>query len=513
MTGQQSIPHSFIPHAFIPHAFIPQGAAVLTTDEMYAADAAAEALGLSSLALMEAAGGHVAREIRQRWSRRRTAVLCGPGNNGGDGFVIARMLKKVGWPVRVGLLGDVDALKGDAAANAGRWQADGGPVEPLSPDMIAWSGLVVDALFGAGLSRPLDGAARHAVRAMLEAGRPCAAVDVPSGVSGDTGAIVGGEAGLAPPCDLTVTFFRPKPGHLLCPGRDLCGDLKVVDIGIPEGVLTGIAPQTAVNGPDLWRIPTPGPADHKYSRGHAVVFGSAGLTGAARLGAAAARRVGAGLVTTAVPAEISAVYASELPGLMVEALEPGEQADAVLRDPRRNAALIGPGYGVGAQTRARVLEILAAGKATVLDADALTSFADDPALLFEGITGASGAVVLTPHKGEFARLFGPHEDTDRLTRARSAAALSGAVVLLKGSDTVIAAPDGCAAIAVDAPAWLATAGSGDVLAGLIIGLLAQGLAGWQAACAGTWLHSAAARASGRGMIAEDIIAAIPSILP
>ncbi len=485
----------------------------MTTEEMYAADAGAEQRGIASLALMEAAGTHAAREIRHRWARQRTAVLCGPGNNGGDGFVIARLLRQAGWPVRVGLLGDAEGLKGEAAVNAKRWTRDGGAIEPLSPDLVAWCGLAVDALFGAGLSRSLSGTPRDVIEAIIATERLCAAIDIPSGVSGDTGAIVGGEAGIAPSCDLTVTFFRPKPGHFLRPGKDLRGDLAVVDIGIPDGVLADIVPRTAVNEPELWTIPKPGPADHKYTRGHAVVFGSTALSGAARLGAMAARRVGAGLVTAAAPVEAAPLYTDNAPGVMFQAIGEGDPIDAVLGDRRRNTVLIGPGHGVGPQTKDRVLAVLALNRATVLDADALTSFADEPDALFKGIAACGRDVVLTPHAGEFNRLFGDGGDRDRLSRARAAAQESGAVILLKGSDTVIAAADGRAALSAGAPASLATGGSGDVLAGLITGLLAQGMPGWEAACAGDWLHAAAAREIGPGLIAEDVIDALPAVVP
>lgn len=486
-----------------------QGQEVLTTAQMYAADAAAMAAGVPSLSLMEAAGFQVAREIRARWSRRRVAVLCGPGNNGGDGFVVARLLRKAGWPVRLGLLGDVGALKGDAAINAERWRSVGGRVEPLSKDLVEWSGLAVDALFGAGLTRPLEGIGRDTVEAVERANMPCVAIDVPSGVAGDTGMVLGGEAGVAPHCALTVTFFRPKPEHALLPGRDLCGEILVADIGIPAAVLEPIKPQTFVNGPGLWFFPAPNAVDHKYSRGHAVVFGSEKMSGAARLAATAARRVGAGLVTAVAPEASRSVYMSHGPGLMFD----GHGAvDQVLTDARRNAILIGPGYGVDPKTRDDVLAVLKAGRATVLDADALTSFADDPEVLFAGLTGCAGEVVLTPHDGEFSKLFGDDRQADRLTRARAAAARSGAVVVLKGSDTVIAAPDGLAAISVNGPVWLATAGSGDVLAGLICGLLAQGLSAMDAACAGVWYHGEAAQIAGPGLIAEDLISNLSHVL-
>jgi len=495
-------------------AHIPHSSAVLTTTEMYLADEAAARSGIPTLNLMEAAGAHVAREIRQRWRPRRTAILCGPGNNGGDGFVIARLLKNAGWPVRLGMLSNSGNLAGDAAINAARWKRDGGRIEQLPSDLVNWCHLAVDAMFGAGLSRPLNGVSREVVSAIVESERPCVAIDVPSGVSGDTGALVGGDEGIAPQCDLTVTFFRPKPGHFIQPGRNLCGDVALVDIGIPPEVLDGIRPQTALNGPALWSIPSPGPFDHKYTRGHAVVFGGALLNGAARLAAAAARRVGAGLVTAVAPEHVTIKYTDGMPGLIFRALAETDPLDIVLDDPRSNAVLIGPGHGVGLETKKRVLEVLAAGKMTVLDADALTSFAGvDAVTLFEAIESCTGQVVITPHEGEFSRLFGVYEGFDRLSLVRKAASTSGATVLLKGSDTVIAAPDGRAALSAGGPAWLATGGSGDVLAGLIVGLMAQGLQGWKAACAGDWLHSAAAREVGPGLIAEDLISALPSVRP
>lgn len=490
-----------------------EGLAALTADQMHAADAGAVKAGVPSLMLMEAAGTHAAREIRARWSRRRTAVLCGPGNNGGDGFVIARLLRKAGWPVRVCLLGATAGLKGDAAANAARWQAVGGKIEELSDQAAEWADLAVDALIGAGLTRPVDGSARSLLEAVAGQGIPTVAIDIPSGVSGDTGEVLGGDSGFALACDLTVTFFRPKPAHLMLPGRDLCGETVVVDIGIPATVLGEIGPNIAVNGPALWTWPAIGSASHKYSRGHAVVFGSERMCGAARLAAAAARHAGAGLVTVAAPRAAKDIYLSDAPGLMFHPLDEDGAAD-VLFDRRRNAVLIGPGYGITAETRRLVSDILNAGRTTVLDAGALTSFASEANTLFQTIKNASGEVILTPHSGEFERLF---EDLavgkDRLTRARAAAAHCGAVIVSKGSDTVVAHPDGRARISVNAPIWLATAGSGDVLAGLIVGLAAQGLEAFDAASAGVWLQGKAAQSAGSGLLAEDLLTSISAVLP
>lgn len=472
-------------------------AEILSVAEMYRADALAVAGGVPGERLMEAAGFAVAREVRRRFRPCRVAILCGPGNNGGDGFVVARLLRNAGYAVRLALLGDVANLKGDAALMAARWK---GAVEVLALENLDRADVVVDALFGAGLARPLSGIAAEIITEIGRRALPVIAVDVPSGVDGDTGAVLG----CAPQAVATVTFFRKKPGHLLLPGRALCGEVVVADIGIPDAVLTEVEPPLAENGPDLWRdrFPWPAQAGHKYGRGHLVVLAGAAMTGAARLAARAARRAGAGLATIAAPAEALAVLRAGDPGTIVASLD---DYSALLADPRKNALVLGPGCGVGEPLRQRVLAALRAGKAMVLDADALTSFADSPRELFKAL---SANVVLTPHDGEFARLFGA-DGGSRLDRARQAAKRAGAVVLLKGPDTVVAHPDGRAMINANAPPWLATAGSGDVLAGIIGGLLAAGMDGFDAAACGAWLHGAAAAAFGPGLIAEDLSEMLP----
>jgi len=476
--------------------------ALLTPAEMAAADRAAMAAGIAGVQLMETAGRAVAETVLDRWPPRPVAVLCGPGNNGGDGFVAARHLTAAGWPVRLGLLGDRAGLSGDAAHHAAFWS---GKVLPLGPELLDGAELVIDAIFGAGLSRDVEGTARAVIAALASAGLPSVAVDVPSGVDGATGAVRGAAAQAA----VTVTFFRKKPGHLLVPGRVLAGEVVLVDIGIPARVLAAIQPRTHENGPALWLDAYPWPRldAHKYTRGHALVAGGAEMTGAARLAARAALRVGAGLVTLAAPEPAWAVYASALTSVIVHKLARAEEFSALLADERRNAILIGPGAGATPATRQHVLAALATRRPVVLDADALTLFADRPDALFAAI---AGPCVLTPHEGEFRRLF--LIEGDKLSRARAAARQSGAVVLLKGPDTVIAAPDGRAIINGNAPPELATAGSGDVLAGLIAGLLAQGLDPFRAAAAACWLHGEAAQSFGPGLIAEDIVEALPQAL-
>ena len=476
--------------------------ALLTTAQMYAADRAAMAGGVPGLDLMEAAGRAVAEAIRRRWSPRPVLVLAGPGNNGGDGYVAARLLAEFGWPVTIAALVPPETLKGDAAAMAARWT---GPVIGL--DDIDWSGigLVIDALFGAGLSKPVDGPARAALQAAEARGLPIVAVDVPSGVSGDSGAVLG----YAPQAALTVSFFRAKPGHLLLPGRDLCGPVEIAPIGIPDSVLEAIAPNCWRNGPALWldSLPVPRGETHKYRRGHALVLGGP-MTGAGRLAAQAARRIGAGLVSLAVPPGTAVLYAADHPGAIVQEY-PDEAALAdILRDPRRNALLAGPGAGTGPEVRESVAAMLATGRSCVLDADAISAFAGAADRLAGLI---QGDCVLTPHEGEFARLF-PDLTGDRLSRARDAARMLGAVLVLKGADTLVAAPDGRAAINDNAPADLATAGSGDVLAGLVLGLLAQRMPAFEAACAAVWLHGAAAGTAPAGLIAEDIPDRLPGLL-
>jgi ADP-dependent NAD(P)H-hydrate dehydratase / NAD(P)H-hydrate epimerase len=471
---------------------------VLTCAQMAKADAFAVAQGVASLTLMENAGAAVAAAIAARFKPCAVTVLCGPGNNGGDGFVVARLLDEEGFSVRVAH--DADP-KGDARAMSELWK---GARLALTPAALDGARLVVDALFGAGLCRPLEGAAAQTVEALNDL--PVVAIDMPSGVSGDSGAPLGGVYVTAA---LTVTFFRKKPGHLLLPGRALCGEIVLADIGIPDAAADT---QLFENTPALWTYPHPKATGHKYDRGHAVaVSGGATATGAARLAARGALRVGAGLVTVASPPGALAVNAAHLTAIMLKAFEGVAGLADMLADKRLNAVVIGPGLGVGGETRALVDVALKSGAAVVLDADALTSFQDDPEALFNRL---HERCVLTPHAGEFERLFPGllDEAGGKVEAVRAAAARAGAVVLLKGGDTVIASPSGKAAINANAPPTLATAGAGDVLAGFIAGLLAQKLPAFEAAACATWLHGAAADAFGPGLIAEDLPEILPEVL-
>lgn len=475
---------------------------VLTNGEMTRADALAVDAGIAVDALMHAAGRAVATVAMARCPHGRIVVLCGPGNNGGDGFVAATSLRARGRDVDVAVLGDPETITGAAGRAARQWQ---GTLLRAEPAVIEGYDVVVDALFGAGLSRALTGEALALVTALARSGKPVIAVDVPSGLDGDTGEIRGAAAAAL----ASVTFFRKKPGHLLLPGRALCGDVVLVDIGLPEAVLTSIDPAAAENSPRLWRerLPPPGLDDHKFRRGHAVIVGGPALTGAAQLAARACLRIGAGLTTIVAPDAACAVHRSGEAAIMVEPLDPVNGLRAHLADPRRNAVLVGPGNGRDDATRARTAAALASRRPVVLDADALSAASDDPTALFAAI---KGPVVMTPHEGEFSRLFAI--GGDKLTRARGAAARSGAIILLKGADTVIAHPDGRAVINANAPPTLATAGSGDVLAGIVVGLLARGVPAFDAACAAAWLHGAAARSLGVGLVASDLPSALRDAL-
>jgi hydroxyethylthiazole kinase-like uncharacterized protein yjeF len=475
--------------------------AVLNVAQMNAADRLTMAAGTSGTLLMQRAGEGVVRELVRRWTPRPVSVLCGPGNNGGDGFVVAFQLAQSGWTVRVALLGDISSLRGDAQHHAQRWT---GRVEPLTPHVVDDAELVVDSLFGSGLSRRLDSQVTDTLSRATRRGIPIIAVDVPSGVMGDSGEDLG-----AAPAVCTVTFARKKPGHLLLPGRTLCGDIVVADIGIPQAVLDSLPIDTWENTPDLWRekLPQLHAGGNKFSRGHALLYGGYPMTGAARMAARAAARSGAGLTTIAVPEKAFAIYASALTSIMVQPLSQDQDFAGLLKDPRYTAFSIGPGAGLSDATRERALALLLTGRPVVLDADAISVFSSQADELFQAIRGPC---VITPHDGEFKRIFDP--SGDKLTRARRAARRSGAVVVLKGADTVIAAPDGRAIINGNAPATLATAGSGDVLGGIILGLLAQGMDAFPAAAAGVWMHGASAAAFGPGLLGEDLPDLLPGVL-
>jgi hydroxyethylthiazole kinase-like uncharacterized protein yjeF len=479
---------------------------------MERADRLTIAAGTPGFALMMSAGQAVAEAAMDLVEEGPIVVVAGRGNNGGDGFVAAAELAARGREVSVILLCERDSLQGDAASAARGWKY---PVLPFNPQAIGRPALIIDALFGAGLNRPVKGEPHDMIEAINANGAPVLAVDLPSGINGTTGAVMG----IAVRATETVTFFRRKPAHLLLPGRIYCGRVRVADIGIDPSALAEILPQTFENIPQFWRtsFPVPKVDGHKYARGHAIVVsGDIAATGAARMSARGALRAGAGLVTLASPSDALAINASALTAVMVRSIDTVVEFGELLTDKRLNICVIGPGAGVGQRTCDFVLTALSAQRNLVLDADALTSFADAPDHLFEAIKASPDPqVVLTPHEGEFPRLFSDisnkHSLRSKLERVRAAAVRSGAIVLLKGPDTVVASQDGRATIAANAPPWLATAGAGDVLSGMIAGLLAQGVPAFEAACIGVWMHGEAAREAGPGLIAEDLTEVLPAV--
>ena len=483
---------------------------VLTVAEMALVDRLTIERGTPGVELMRNAGRAGAAAVIRHFGKVNTLVLCGPGNNGGDGFVIAKVLEEEGWAVTVSLLVSPDKLSGDAKLAYEDWiQGARTPVlAPFNESLVGTAELIIDAVFGTGLARQVGSPVMEIIAAANAGTAPVVSVDIASGVKGDDGQILG----CAFDASLTVTFFRKKPGHLLFPGRQKSGETEVADIGIQDDSLQNLSPQTGENDPEAWlaNFPWPKLESHKYDRGHTIVVsGGVSATGAARLAAMAALRSGSGLVTVASPASAVLVNASQLTSVMVRGFGDLDGFADIVKDTRLNAFVIGPGNGVGEATRVRVLHLLSLRRSIVLDADALTSFAEDPAELFGALHEKA---VLTPHAGEFDRLFPDLKGVSRIEAARGAASRTGAVLVLKGPDTIIARPDGRLLINANAPATLATAGSGDVLAGLIAGLMAQGMDGFDAASAGVWIHGEAASLFGPGLISEDLPDIVPDVL-
>ncbi len=475
---------------------------LLTAAQTYALEQGCFAAGLASLEAMERAGAAVADAIAARTLPGRVLVLCGPGNNGGDGYVCARHLLDHGYTVAIVSWDDPQRLKGDAAAMRALWRR---PILDLATVDTQATGydIVVDALFGIGFNRLADEAKSAQVRRIAARGRLCVAIDVPSGVHCDTGELLSDLI----TAQLTVTFAKRKLCHALQPAAARCGEVIVADIGI----IGDVAGAVRLNLPP--HIIGPDTNTHKYARGAVLIAsGGATQTGAARLAARAALRGGAGVVTILSPCDALAVHAHHLTAIMLREANDVDDIQAAANDARVRAVVIGPAHGVNDYTQQCVRALLSTQAALVLDADALTAFASSPELLFAAIKARPAPVVLTPHEGEFARLFPKLTAASKVERAREAALHSGAVVLLKGADTVIAAPDSRVTVNSHGTPWLATAGSGDVLAGIIAARLAQGDDGFTAACAATWLHGDAGLRCGPGLIAEDLPERLPDVL-
>ena len=468
---------------------------ILTAEQMRNADKKTVAKIMPETQLMENAGFAAACQIARSYRKRPVLVLCGTGNNGGDGLVVARVLRQWGWPAEVALTGPEKKMTASARLNAEKFH---GPKNQLSfkrlEQMKKSGGLIVDAVFGTGLSRPVQSDISDFFNAVNESGLPCVAIDIPSGVSADTGEVLG----TALRCDMTVTFCRPKAGHFLYPGKEYAGLLSVCPIGIPDDFVKETGASVYENSPELFHLPETTPYAHKYSRG-TVLIRAGQMTGAARLAANASRRAGAGMTILSCSSNVYPVFAADTAGTVVRIADTVQDFSVLLSSGKISAAVIGMGATENEDTKSFLHLIVDSEIPFVADAGALP--------FIKGIKDRSRAV-LTPHEGEFHRLFPDLPEQDKLTRALNAAETLGCVIVLKGADTVVAAPDGKAVINATTCYDLATAGSGDVLDGIIGAMLAEGLSPFEAACAGVWLHSRAAEKAGKNLIAEDIIACL-----
>jgi NAD(P)H-hydrate epimerase len=481
--------------------------ALLTGAQMRAAEQAAFARGLPSFEAMRRAGVAVAEAIVARWrSAGEAHVLCGPGNNGGDGFIAAATLRAAGWRVMVHALRGKSDYSGDAARAAVMWDGEVRKPDVATLAALDRSAIVVDALFGIGLDRALEGETAALIEAVNQSAATVVAVDIASGVQADDGRVMG----TAIAADLTVTFGWRKLGHVLQPGAALCGEVIVAEVGFGPGDLAAAKPACQLNQPALWAgdYPMPSAINHKYQRGHAVIAGGAVMTGAARLAAHAARRVGIGLLTLAVPPDAWPVYAAGQPGAIVRKCGDLAAFAGIAGEERITALLIGSGLVPDGVTADLVRTGTALGRPTVIDGGGLTAMAGN-----SGLVQGRPDIVLTPHEGEFGRLFPDLvARPSKVERALEGARRTGCTLVLKGSDTVVTAPDGASVVAAGAPPTLATAGSGDVLAGVIAGLLGLRMPPFQAAAMGVWLHGQAAEGFGLGLIAEDLPDRLPAAL-
>lgn len=483
---------------------------LLTPDQMSKADALTIKGGIPGIDLMQKAGEILFAAIEKHFPKaQRILIVAGTGNNGGDGFVLANLLLKKDCKVSVSIIGDLSKISGDAKLAFDQMSKD---VKLLSdPDFDKYD-LIVDAIFGAGLARNIEGHHAEFIDAINAVATPVLSVDLPSGVNGKSGVI----SGCAVQADVTATFFRYKPGHFLYPGRQLSGEIFLGQIGIKEDVLTEIAPRSFLNIPALWQDQYPflKETGHKYNRGHALaISGGLDKSGAARLMAKAVLRIGAGLVTIACPSETMAAHAAHSDAIMLTQMDCTQDLEDILGDRRINAISVGPGLAPNHNTRDLVKLILKSERSAVLDAGALTAFSQKPVELFDVIKTRSAPTILTPHDGEFARLFPDlASENNKLSKTVSAAQRADATIVLKGPDSVIASANGNAAISNNAPPWLATAGSGDVLCGMICGLLAQGMAEFEAACAGVWFHGEAGKVAGPGLISSDLEQALHKVI-
>lgn len=483
---------------------------VLSIAQARMADRLTIEAGTSSFSLLSTAGLRVFEYTQSLIDdNARILVACGTGNNGGDGLITAQLLIENGYNVDVALMSEAKSLKGDAHQALQQLSCPLLSLIDTRPDHYT---LIIDAVLGVGLDRCVSDSLAVWIRAVNESSVPVISIDIPTGIHGETGAVLG----VAIRADHTVTFYRKKIGHLLYPGRAHAGHLSVASIGISDALVDELTPTVYENLPSLWKshLPVLSWSSHKYERGYTVVLvGTA--TGAARLTAYAALRAGAGVVTLASPSHLSNIVASHVTCEMIKHINNADELQIYLKDSRITSVVLGPGMGISEQTRQMVSAALTSNKNVLLDADAISSFENLEIELFTLIAKCTQSVVLTPHKGEFQRLFKSlnlASSSSKVDVTREAARQSGAVVVYKGADTVIAAPSGRCAINTNSPVGLATAGSGDVLVGTIAGWISQNVGDFEAACMGCWLHGEAATEFGPGLIASDIANEYPKIL-
>ncbi len=474
-------------------AYLKDQFTVLRTSEVRDLESQAVQEGTPVKALMERASAVIVEEILAHFSIRPTLVLCGPGNNGGDAYGVAVKLLEIGWPVEVMTVLPANSKTSNEAA----YFKEKYKKKPLSPDtsLDAFE-LIIDGIFGTGLKKDLSADLQVLIHKINLLSLPVISVDIPTGIDSDTGEIRGASLH----AKMTVTFNYRKPGHLLYPGKLSCGEVILKDIGLGKAR----SPMIFVNHPELWfdDFPIPGPLDHKYHRGHALLFGGEEFTGATQLAALAARRAGAGLVSIACTERTHPIYALSTPGTITSVIRSFEEWEALLKDERKNALLLGPGLTPSPETKKTVLAALKTKRRIVLDAGALKAFLpDDVNALFSAL---HDQVVLTPHEGEFKEIFGTLSGS-KIERALEAANKSGGLIYLKGADSVMATPQCHVLLQDNAPPWLSTAGTGDVLAGLILAFLAQGASPLHACGMASWIHGESAHHAGFGMIAEDLL--------
>ncbi|MBT3940232.1 MAG: NAD(P)H-hydrate dehydratase [Pelagibacterales bacterium] len=458
-----------------------------------------------SFNLMEKAGKLAAKNIDSLYTKRKTLILCGIGGNGGDGFIIAQELANKGWDIVTTIVGDQKVIKGDALKALNKLKLKLLNFNDINLDKTK---LFIDAIYGIGLSRKINKKECIILNTINNHTAPIIAIDIPSGVDCNNGQILG----FAPFCDLTITFSTLKAGHILLPGSEKINKIKVVDIGISKDIINKIEPNIKINNKNQWvkEINWPKIDDHKYSRGYSlVVGGSKKMTGASRLAAISAQRAGSGIVALASEKEAEEIYFISLTSQLVKSYKNIKEYNAIINESRIDSIVIGPGLDTGNKSILRIKSALKTNKRIVLDAGAISCFKDKLGILIKALSGKDA--IITPHEGELKSIL-PNLSGSLISKALKAAKILDTIVVLKGATTVIASPNNEALVNPAGAKWLSTAGSGDVLAGIIGGLLSNKMKTYYAAAYGVWLHSEAGKYLGAGLIAEDIPKTLTKIL-